>query len=338
MYNCLYDWSSSNFSGFSSFLKNIYETSVNYYKKIMRKDSLGEQKYRLNKIKEFVNNIEIYFYELIKLGYVTKSNIYFVLRQLISIELIKFVKKDEENSFAGYTEEKIISLNPKIPGKGKLDSKNRTLLYSAHEYGHVINQKWKLEVFNYAKNVWQNAKIQREGKRFGFSSPKYFMMGFDMLDEAITQDMAENITYDYVQKERPAKEFKMKEAVLGRMPYLTNFDYYGEFQEIAVKFAKGLGTINSSSSGSFEDVLKQLGKMATKENFSSILLNEFNGDLGKLRDYFIMISAMGTMKDASYRVLNLSDNEDATNMAEKNYNVFNNLSNYYIEKKKNYRK
>ncbi len=324
----MYDWSNSIYAGFEDFLKNIYSISVNYYLRKKENDSTDIVNFKLRKIREFVNNIEYYFYELIKLGYVKKSNVYFVIRQLISIELINFVKKNEMN-FSGYTIGKRIFINPYIKDNKKMNAKQRTLLYSSHEYGHIINQKWKLDVIKQSKKIWENAKVQREAKRFGFDSNEYFVMGFEMLDETIVQDTAENVCYGLMKQERSPKIFKVKKEVFGDRPFLTNFDYYGEFQEVAVNFCKTLGIMHTQEKDSYEDVLKRLSMMAMKEDFSQILFEEFAGDITKLRDYFILFSIMGTIKDASYSVLDLNEGQDVTNKVLKYYGIFNNLCDYY---------
>ena len=74
MYKTIYDWSNSNFSSFSEFLKKLYELSSNYYDYTSTDDEMTKRVNR-SKIRNFIENLEKYMFWLIKLGYVTKANI-----------------------------------------------------------------------------------------------------------------------------------------------------------------------------------------------------------------------------------------------------------------------
>ncbi len=337
MYKTIFDWSNTDYSGFTEFLKRLYANSVDFYNYYSKDEELTKIKNK-PKIRDFVQNIEKYMYWLIKMDYVTRDNINKVLYKLMSIQLIRIIDKAEtleKGNVVGFTKDNIISLTPQIESSKNLTSEERSLLYSTHEYGHIINSAWSDYAPNLANIMWKDVTLQREANRYGFSSPYYFYNGLKLLDEVITQDTAENVTYNESSKTRPAKSFKKSNTLYNNGLYFTNFDFYGEFQELGVKFAKVCKFLNIDINASFEETLEVLSKKSMNDNF---LCNLYNEIASNKKDFYIMLCALGLIKDAYYQSANINLFSDSNERSSESLNIFNNLSNYNLEKKKKYLK
>ncbi len=325
MYKTLYDWNNSQFLGFDKFLKHIYEESILFAK--TQKDSKGSKQ----KITEFVQNLEIYMYSLIKMGYVNKSNLENVLSKLLNIKLIKTLDSKNKN-LAGFTYNNIISLNPCMVKSANLSSKSRTFLYSSHEYTHMINNAWKIKISPITNEIWKNKWFRKESYKYNYNSEKYFSYGLQFLDEVIAQDTAENITYNVFSQKRPDIHYEQNPQMFSQEPYLTNFDFYGDFQEIAVKFCHLLDFLNVNNSMSFNQVLEKLSKASMDKNFLNNVLSFLNDDK-EVFAFYIMICSMGLIKDAHYKIANLNYFKDSQERSLEALQLFNDLYNHETQQK-----
>ena len=142
--------------------------------------------------------------------------------------------------------------------------------------------------------------------------------GFSLLDEATTQDRAETITYYYSSKIRPFMSRKTSRLFDGT-PFETNFDYYGEYQEPAISFARtlrGIGKINNR-----EEAMEKLDVRALKEDFAESVFNEYRLD-GQITNLHKLLKSLGIIKNAGYAVFNYAPikylHESATALKEYN--------------------
>ena len=120
--------------------------------------------------------------------------------------------------------------------------------------------------------------------------------GFSLLDEATTQDRAENITYYFSSKLRPSMAQHSTQLFDGK-PFETNFDYYGELQIPTIDFARtlrGIGKINDRNL-----VMNEFDKRALSEEFSKRIFDEYMND-NQIENLFYLLKRMGIIKNASY--------------------------------------
>ena len=330
MYKTVYDWSSSDYSGFANFLKYLYEESCNYYR--MKQKNFSEKIKGFSKIEEFVQDIEHYLYYLIKLGYVDKGNIYDILKRIMSIKLIRLLGVDE-NIYVGYTENNVVSLNPNIQSNDTLTGEERSLLFGSHEYGHVVNSRWSNRALATSQSLWSSTELRNSALKYGYDSLKYFFHGIKLLDEAITQDVAENVTYAYAEKMRPKKTYHNSKELFNGKSYVSNFEIYGDFQEVAAKFARLINFINADSSMSIDEVLYKLSKESMNKNFlRRIILDIFSQQNNN--DFYLMVCCMGLLKDAHYQLAKLNEFSDSKDRSAKSLQLFNNLSSLQYQKSK----
>lgn len=187
-------------------------------------------------------------------------------------------------------ESQIIYINPDLGSSKYLTGEERTRLYMAHELGHIINNEWLNKAMKYA-----NQQIKE--KRLTFEEAKLVYDGFSMLDEASTQDRAENFTYEFSKKQRPTLFKTTNGRLFAGETYRTNFDYYGELQEPAIMFARtlrGLGKENDDTR-----VLEKLSERAMFPDFFDKILNEYSRD-GQMPNLIKEAQYMGLLKRASY--------------------------------------
>ena len=332
MYKTIYDWSNSDYSGFANFLKYLYEVSLNYYNKNWQKLE-NKEKYQY-KIKEFVQDIEKYLYNMIRLGYVNKNNLYDVLRKIMSIRLIRLLENDEK-LYIGYTEDNVISLNPDIKESANLTKKERELLCASHEFGHVVNSRWSNSALAISQSLWNSNLLRNQAQKYGFNSLKYFFHGIKLLDEVITQDVAENVAYADAEKKRPFKKYETNRQILNGEVYFSNFDIYGDFQEVAVKFARLVNFVKANNNMSFEEVLYKFSRESLNKNFlQRIIMDIFsqNSDV----EFYLMICSLGLLKDAHYQLAQANEFSDSKFRSLSTLKFFNDLEGaIQFQKKRN---
>jgi len=188
------------------------------------------------------------------------------------------------------SESKTIYINPDLRSSKYLTGEERTRLYMAHELGHVINCDWKNKAMEYANR-------QLRENKWTLEEAQLFYDGFSMLDEAIVQNRAENFTYEFSRKQRPALYRSRDSRLFGGEIYKTNFDYYGELQEPAIMFARtlrGIGKVNDDTK-----VLDMLSERAMFPDFFDNILNEYSRD-GQMVNLIKEAQYMGVLKKAAY--------------------------------------
>lgn len=163
-------------------------------------------------------------------------------------------------------------------------------LYMAHELGHIINSQWMNKVLQYAYQQFRQGKFTKE-------YAELICDGFSMLDEAITQNRAENFVYEFSGKTRPRLSYYRNDRLFNSEAYKSNFDFYGELQEPATMFARtlrGIGKENDDLTA-----LDMLSERALSPSFFDNILNEYSRD-GQMRALAYEVQYMGLLKRASY--------------------------------------
>ncbi len=256
-------------------------------------------------ISTFIEEMEFYFYSLLQFGYVNSSNISKVVRDFQGISYVEPLKNSNERIFA-LTTWPVISIHPDLGKYRNLSSKSFQQLIISHELGHIMNRSWKNESIHFTNELYQNNRVKSILKNMGLNSYDYLKEGFELLDEVIAQEIAEEVTYFKMNKKRPKREYRTDKAIFEYQPYLTNFNLYGEFQEVAIAFAKTLSFLNITTKDSDEVILQKLVKASFQNNFISLIKQEFINE-GCRFDYFIMMLAiMGKMKSSTYQFVGLN--------------------------------
>lgn len=288
------------FSEMNDVFSGIFDRSVQYY---FNKNDGYQQQFALRKIVEYVRDLEKSLVGLINLGYVTTENVDLIKKSFKELDTIGLLDSKFKGRIYGVTYDvsKRIEINPNLGSSKTLSSEDRTLLYVAHEMGHRFHYGWtNPRNLNF---IFNEPKVYELYKKLTPQNQRYIYSGLSLLDEAVAQDRAEEIAYYFAGKQRPALTPKMSRLFNGR-PFRTNFDYYGELQEPAIRFGKTLKGVSKNTN----ETLKSLGRAAIDNRFTTKVENEYraNDDLTGL---FALIHSMGVMKEAAYEAFGMGTGE-----------------------------
>ena len=279
-----------------SYIEDLYDSSVEYYDENYGSvNPTGTEKLDRDKINEAVGFVEdylAYHYEKYPDEFV---NVFTTLNQ--KLNTVSVFPPRLRGLFGQYVQENnLLLINPQLSGSVNLTDYERTRLYVGHELGHIINSHW-------VNDAYEKLRI-KSGSVVG--------SGIDLLDEAITQNRAEDFAYFFAKKRRPALTLHNYPSSLGRFlfdgsSYRTNYDFYGELQEISIMFSKTLRGIGKLNDGS--EALKELSTRAFDSKFISNIIDEYRND-GHINDLVELLYYMGVVKNASYAMFGLGEMED----------------------------
>ena len=225
---------------------------------------------------ELCDNVLEYLALLKKCGYVEeaghKSAVQKIITQLDHAEFLP-----QGSGLYGNCENGVVQINRNLP-------KEKRKLYMFHELAHIstgIHQ-----IIEDAPNNLINGKFQHS-----------HLYGYQALDEAMAQDIAETMLYLSLGRQRPAIANKSEPILNTLVP--TNFDFYGIYQPIAGHFAqslRGIGSIHNMckyavNGNLYKHIIDEYRRDGVEFKLDSILakmgnifkakLSSFGGDLGK---------------------------------------------------------
>ena len=276
----------------NDYINQLYSRSLELYaKRYAQNNPTGTPRIDIEKIEESLGYIDDYLYYFFQFN--NESFISIFENLIDNLKFITVLPPTMRGVYGQYkNNEKVLYINPKLHSDQRLTSDERTRLYICHELGHIQNSKWMNNLIIILNDI--NCSI--EDKQLMYD-------GFSLLDEAITQDRAENITYYFSSKTRPSMTQRVT-VLFDRSPHKTNFDYYGEFQVPTIDFARTLRGI-----GKLEDidlVMKEFNTRALKEEFSKKIFDEYTTD-GQISNTYYLLKQLGIIKNAAYAAFGYSD-------------------------------
>ena len=204
------------------------------------------------------------------------------------LKVVTVLPKNKRGLYGRFESEMgAIFINPELKKSQFLSSDERIRLYIYHELGHLINSRWMDKAVGLINNIDRGGYI---------ANRQLIYDGCSLLDEAIVQDRAEELAYMIGGKERPKKRL-VSNAMFGGVGYKTNFDFYGELQEVAIVFGRtlrGIGKYKEDSSVMFDLCNRAIG-----DSFMDEVFEEYERD-GHINDLYLMLTSMGVIKNASY--------------------------------------
>lgn len=310
MYQCRYSfWDDRQFPNFKNHLNTLERESKKYYKNHVP-DGISQQELNNGSelIQTFLSDYEFYLLALLRLGIATNDNFSTIFESLKKLSLIKVLPPDFRKYY-GLTVNHKISINSHIPPKGDLNDSSMKQLIISHELGHIINEAWIQDAKQFARELYQMPRVKSILQNMGLDSSYYLECGFSFIDEVVAEEVAERVSYYSMQRERPPMEYRQDKAIFNYQPYLTNYAFYGEFQESAISFARSLHFLRCRKDQSSDAVMKRLVIHSFDKNFIRDMKQEILSSPDKLDDFIIMLACMGKMKDATYQILGLSANQ-----------------------------
>jgi hypothetical protein len=288
-YKLNYSFESSNKTKVSNLLNGILNESNILFAEQLSNNQIEKENvvYEYSQMVSFIKNVEEYLYY-----YKDSPDFENVFNSISNIKRISVLPKNSRGIYGqAIAETHTLLINPDLRGSSTLTEEERTRLYVAHELGHFVNDNWMKSVQTYLDGKARRGEIEPQKAQLVYD-------GFSMLDEAITQNSAENFAYSFVGKTRPVKQSTSRGAgVYENIPYLTNFDFYGEFQTPASRFAKtlrGIGKYNDD-----QTALDILCTRALSPSFANDIINEYVRD-GQFENLITLGENMGIIKNAVY--------------------------------------
>lgn len=278
----------------NDYINELYGRSLELYlEKYAKNNPTGTQRIDIEKLEESLEYIEDYLFYFYKFN---NTHFFSILKNLINnLKFITVFPTEKRGLYGQYSDsEKTLYINPQLYSNQRLSSNERTRLYICHELGHIQNSKWMKELVPILNSI--NCSI--EDKQLMYD-------GFSLLDEATTQDRAEDITYYFNLKSRPSMSQHITMLFDGEH-FETNFDYYGEFQIPTIDFARtlrGIGKIHDRNL-----VMKEFDKRALSEEFSKKIFDEYNYD-NQTTNLFYLLKYLGIIKNASYATFGYADDK-----------------------------
>lgn len=258
----------------------------NVWIEVLYKNTLAEMKKEydnysdaLNLTNEFCSNIVNYFHYLEKCGYISKEELQGEKQKIMSeINKVALLPANKRNLFGDcQPQEKTIYINPNI-------SKEERKLFLFHELAHLSLSSNK--VIDKPYNI--NGKYR-------FSH----IYGYQALDEAMAQDIAENLYYKSRNENRPSV-YNQQDRILGEYTFPSNYRYYGLYQPITAMFAR---TLNNCKS------IADLSKRAIKGNLLEYIINEYSAT-GRIEQLDNVFNAIGNIFAGKMKSFGLMPSEN----------------------------
>lgn len=311
-YNLKYNFGENYQSRVSNLLNEMLNGSNDLFAKQLQNGQIGNVKSEYVEMLSFIKNVEEYLYY-----YKDNPNFNNILNSVSSIKKISVLPVNSRGIYGqAFAEENTLLISPVLGASSTLTHEERTRLYVAHELGHIVNHSWQNTVEKFLNSRVNEGEMTLEEKEL-------YQEGFNMLDESITQNNAENFAYAFAGKSRPNKQYRSSNAgIFGNTPYLSNYDFYGEYQMPAVKFAKTLRGIGRYDN---DDIaLNMLGQRAMSPFFALDIMDEYDKD-NQYENLLNLLTNMGIIKKAGYAAFGYDDRAYIQD-SQRALNDFNNLA------------
>lgn len=296
MYNLSYDFGQYN-DVISTYIEILINNSRTNFQQQVRNGEVRDTEHDSDALAGCIQNLEEYIHYNYQKSPKTFNHV--INATINNVRTISVLPNNKRGIYGEtQVENKMIYINPDIPNSRNLTGEERTRLYMAHELGHVINDVWMKKVIEYCNQNIRQGRLTQEHAQLIYD-------GFSMLDEATTQDRAEEFVYELSGKRRPQLASYRNGNLFDGQPYQSNFDFYGELQEPATMFARTLRGIGKEN----DDIraLDMLSERAMSPKFFNIILNEYSRD-GQMPAFIQEAQYMGLLKRVSYANFGYDDN------------------------------
>ena len=292
-----------------------YTNDVNDYLSILLRrhiNSCQKDRKKFDKALKYFDYYLHYYYENDKSE--DKNEFKSIFRNLIrNLSSFTFLPENKRGIFGRYYKNAVY-FNPDLDDK-------RMGLYIFHELGHVQNSKWRqsaeqiLSKTNLSDDAWMKKMREILGKGNAYDATLNFLRqliidssddnielmraGFILLDEATTQDRAEDILCRCMNKIRkPMEEHDNHSRLFNGEKIMTNFDYYGEFQVPTIMFARTLKDIGMNLD--VGSTMIKFDKKSLSESFADDIFKEYIVDYNQVKKLLEMLKNLGIIKAAKY--------------------------------------
>ena len=317
MYKFKYDfWNKKYFPNFKEKIIESYNNSmITFISSVMK--SPTKDSYL---IKEFYNTLEYYYKTLLTIDIVDKKNHDNILKRLESIKQIKLY--EDKSKVNGYTKNNTIYINKNLHLIKGLDKYNTYQAIIFHELSHILTNTFQ-ESKKYINELYKSKKVREMLQTYNLDDKRFLEYGFSLLDEVIAQNTEEVVLYNKLGMIRKNMSYTKDDIIFPGRKYLSNFIEYSEFEEIGIKFAKCLKSLNITRTDTNDEILKKITKTAFEGNIVEKIKTELKSE-NDILDFALMIACMGRIKDAKYSKCGIGKLEKN----ELNCNIYLDIFNY----------
>lgn len=207
----------------------------------------------------------------------------------------------------------IVQINPTMtrhPNSPELSADEVRKMYMFHELGHkvlhVLDDYPTMHGFiDTVDDVLEKKNFAGEHnfRKPDLSNRNLVYDGFGMLEESMTQELAEFLTYSSSHKRRPNQSMKPDMG----LQVVTNHDYYGIFQKPTVQFGRTLRGCSTRSSSDESVELAMIRKALRGKFAEEVIAEYYQGNADLYYDLFRTLRCMGILKNNKYATLGLAD-------------------------------
>ena len=303
-----YNW--DNYPNVIDYLNILYNNTFTYLK-----DNNYSELYAY----EFVSYVEDFLYYF-KINNYNVSNI---VNKIKDIELIEFydsfyVNDDYNDVFElppVLNKGTKILLNVSITGNKRLSSKERRRLYLYQGLIHSIFS------FKNKKTIMFSKMYNRYLDNNSNTIEATINNGWLLLEDTLSQELAEKITYALLNKVRPRYKIGLEDEMypISSNKISSNLEMYRMFQEIVIYFGLTLNKIDKMINYSNKFIINDLLKYAIENDFSLLVMSEYR-ERNITLELYQLLYLMGLLINEKYRMYHI------------NFLRYNKLSTYDIDK------
>lgn len=256
-----------------------------------------------SQLPRLIHDVELFFATGLSSKIFDKNNLTSILNNLKNskngFRIVEFLSPELSGLFGNSIENKI-QINQRMTrhrNSPSLTTDEIRRLYMFHEMGHkILNILSQDKVIQNFINTIDPILRSKGLLNADLNYKEFIIDGFWMIEESITQELAEFLTYYSSKKRRP--QFENRNDLGCNIE--TNHDYYGIFQMPTINLGKTIrGCSNANSTN--EEVLLNMIKKALNSNFNLELLSEYNqGNAQLYYDLFLTLRVMGMIKKQKY--------------------------------------
>lgn len=309
-----YDW--GNYTSVFDYLDRLY-------KKIF--ESLIENEYDIKYAKEFIYDIEDYLYYFKIHNY----NIDNIIHKLEDIEVIEFydsiiINKNKDNDnlkFPPVINKTIkILLNSNIQGDKRLSSRERRRLYLYQGLSHSLMSMKSQKTLEFSKIYSKYLKYNK------FTSETIVNNGWLLIEDCLSQELAEKITYYALDKIRPQYRpgLENEQFPVTGSKISSNLEMYRAFQPILVNFGLTLSKISNLYDYSEKAIINDLLKCAINNDLSYLIIAEYN-EKDNLVSLYQILYLMGLLVNEMYRNFNINYIQNECLTEKEGNEIFDNI-------------
>lgn len=305
-----YDW--SNYIDITTFYIKVYYNTLTYTDLYKKKNSSYPQ--------EMLTDIEEYLYYFLKNGY----NIYKIVNKID--RFIHLALFESKNIFELVKKEgNVIYTNELIEGNDSLSAKERRRLYLYKELNKSIFDFKNFKTLEFS-NLYSDLFPNKDNVAILVND------GWNLLQEVLSQELAERITYESLSKDRPKKTIGPDKNI-NIFPYdiiNSKLDFYRPFSNVAILFGESISGVGTISNHSEEDIMNDLINKCIKENLSEQVISEYIYNDSELELYLILY-LMGYLYETYNKIINNNLDKNKINYAHI-HNAYNKLQELLTKK------